>query len=63
MKHALRAPGSRSRFITSMIVPIHHSERETRFSVLEACLAMALIFGTIALMRLLLVLLHGGAHP
>ena len=62
MKHAIKSAKNRSGFISTILLPVHHTERETRFGVLQASLAMALVFGTVALMRLGIVVLQNGVH-
>jgi hypothetical protein len=60
MKHASKGAGSRSEFMAATIVPVRHTERDTRFGVLEGIMALALICGTVALMRLVLAILGDG---
>ncbi len=57
MKHIIKGIGTRSHFMASSILPVHHTERDTRFGVMEGFMALAFICGTIALMRLVLVVL------
>lgn len=57
MKHIIKGIDTRSRFMVASILPIHHTERETRFGVMEGVMALAFICGTVALMRLVLVIL------
>ena len=43
--------------MTGTIIPVRHAEHDARFRVLEGIMALAFIFGTIALMRLVLATL------
>jgi hypothetical protein len=49
-----RADGTKRGFITAMLAPVN-DRREHRFGLREGALLMTLIFGTVLLMRLLLV--------
>jgi hypothetical protein len=60
MKHAIKGVGSRSQFMAATIVPVHHTEGDTRFRAIEGIMAMAFICGTVALMRLVLAILGDG---
>jgi hypothetical protein len=46
--------------MAATIVPVHHTERDTRFGVLEGIMALAFICGTVVLMRLVLAILGDG---
>ena len=52
-KVVYKADGSRRGFISAMLAPVN-CRQEPRFGVRETLLVMALIFGIVALMRLLL---------
>ena len=60
MKNTTRGAWSQSQFMAGTIVPVHHTERDTRFGFLEGILALVFIFGTIGLMRLVLAILGDG---
>jgi hypothetical protein len=60
MKNIVKGIGTRSQFMTAWILPVHHTERETRFGVMEGIMALAFICGTVALMRLVLVIMSDG---
>ena len=60
MKHAIKGAGSKSQFMAATIVPVHHTERDTRFGLIEGIMALAFICGTVALMRLILAILSDG---
>ncbi|MGA2656284.1 MAG: hypothetical protein ABSH34_02085 [Verrucomicrobiota bacterium] len=60
MKYTIKGAGSRSEFMAATIVPVHHTERDTRFRVIEGIMALAFICGAVALMRLVLAILGDG---
>jgi hypothetical protein len=60
MKHIIKSIGTTSHFMAASIVPVHHTERDTRFGLTEGVMALAFICGTIALMRLVLAVLSDG---
>jgi len=61
MKHAAsKLARTRSHFISSILSPVRHTEAEVCCGFLETVLAVALVFGTVALMRLTLVFLGSG---
>jgi hypothetical protein len=60
MKLTTKGAQSRSEFMAATIIPVHRIERDARFRALEAVLALAFIFGVVALMRLVLALLGEG---
>ncbi len=39
------------------VIPVRHTEQEARFGISEGMMALAFIFGTVALMRLVLAVL------
>jgi hypothetical protein len=57
MNKTVKGTRSRSEFMTGTIIPVRHAEHDARFRVLEGIMALAFIFGTIALMRLVLATL------
>jgi hypothetical protein len=57
MKHIIKCVGSRSEFMAATIIPVRHTEQDTRFGILEGLMALAFIFGTVAIMRLVLAVL------
>ncbi|HXP59440.1 MAG TPA: hypothetical protein VN829_03060 [Dongiaceae bacterium] len=57
MKLTIKGAGNRSDFMAATLLPVHRIERDARFRALEAVLALAFIFGVVALMRLALAFL------
>jgi hypothetical protein len=60
MKYTLNLAPRKSSFMAATIVPVHHSERDARFGLMEGLFALLFIFGTIGLMRLVLAILGNG---
>jgi hypothetical protein len=60
MKYTLNLAQRKSSFMAATIVPVHHTERDARFGLVEGMLALLFIFGTIGLMRLVLTILGDG---
>ncbi|MGO9200160.1 MAG: hypothetical protein ACLQM8_06415 [Limisphaerales bacterium] len=57
MKHSVKGAGRRSEFMAGTVIPVRHTEQEARFGISEGMMALAFIFGTVALMRLVLAVL------
>ena len=51
---------SRSQFISSVLVPVRHTEGDLCFGFRDTLFAITLIFGTVGLMRLALGVLGSG---